>query len=156
MTIGGRLKEWRSKNKVGQKDASAIFGVSYSTYQKYELDSSIPGGEAIEAFVKAGINANWLLTGQGPMLVADTVSQPSAPIGDLVEPMVVIDYQRLKLAIETIEEALSKHRSRLQPDQKAKAIGLMYQMYEEEDKKRAKAGQDRASTILNELVKSMT
>ncbi|MDO9141486.1 MAG: helix-turn-helix transcriptional regulator [Methylobacter sp.] len=156
MTIGGRLKQWREYKKLKQDEASSLLGIPFSTIQKYEMDISKPGADAIIRLINAGINATWLLTGQGPMLVADTVSQPNAPIGDLVEPLVVIDYQRLKLAIETIEEALSKHRSRLQPDQKAKAIGLMYQMYEEEDKKRAKAGQDRASTILNELVKSMT
>lgn len=60
-----------------QEDASSKFGVAKSTYQKYEAGSSIPGGEAIAGFIGAGINANWLLTGEGPMLLKDL--QPPAP-----------------------------------------------------------------------------
>jgi len=157
MSIADRLKQWRANKKLTQKDAGELLGISSGVYQKYEMGIRAPGAEAIEAFVrKAGINANWLLTGQGPMLVAATVSQPSAPIGDLVEPLVVLDMQRLQLAIKTLEQALAKHRRALQPDKKAEAIKLMYLMLEEEDKKRAEAGQAHASAILEQLVKSMT
>ncbi|MDP3875896.1 MAG: helix-turn-helix transcriptional regulator [Methylobacter sp.] len=156
MTIGGRLKQWREYKKLKQDEASSLLGIPFSTIQKYEMDISKPGADAIIRLINAGINATWLLTGQGPMLVADTVSQPSAPIGDLVEPLVVLDMQRLQLAIKTLEQALAKHRRALQPDKKAEAIKLMYLMLEEEDKKRAEAGQAHASAILEQLVKSMT
>ncbi|MDI1231372.1 MAG: hypothetical protein PSU93_09505 [Methylobacter sp.] len=124
--------------------------------QKYEMDISKPGADAIIRLINAGINATWLLTGEGPMLVADTLTAPNGHQGDLLEPLVVVDMQRLQLSIQTIEEALTKHRRSLQPAKKAEAIKLMYQMYEEEDKKRQQAGQNRASTILEDLVKSMT
>lgn len=156
MTIGGRLKQWREYKKLKQDEASSLLGIPFSTIQKYEMDISKPGADAIIRLINAGINATWLLTGQGPMLVADTVTQPNAPVGDLVEPLVVLDMQRLQLAIKTLEQALAKHHSTLQPDKKAEAIKLMYLMLEEEDKKRAEAGQAHASTILEQLVKSMT
>ena len=38
------------------------------TYQDYERGLRQPGAESIGAFVLAGINANWLLTGEGEML----------------------------------------------------------------------------------------
>jgi len=106
----------------------------------------------MEAFVDAGINANWLLKGQGPMLLAD-YSTPAA--SELTEPMVVLDLKRLKLAIETIEEALTKHRRGLRPAKKAEAIMLAYQIYEEEDKEKDRANFDHASKILDRLIKSM-
>lgn len=37
---------------------------------------SAPGAEAMERFVRAGANANWLLTGEGPMLLADLAPGP--------------------------------------------------------------------------------
>lgn len=39
-----------------------------------------PGAEALEAFVRAGINANWLLTGDGPMLLADLAPPEPEPV----------------------------------------------------------------------------
>lgn len=77
-TIGGRLKAWRGQAKLSQKDASTRFGVPSRTYQDYERDLKSPGSGAIERFVKAGINANWLLTGEGPMLLA-SVGQAREP-----------------------------------------------------------------------------
>ena len=56
---------------MSQKDAATHFGVTPRTYQDYERGLKAPGAGAVEAFVRAGINANWLLTGEGPMLLAD-------------------------------------------------------------------------------------
>jgi len=69
MTIGGRLKEWRAFKNLNQKDASSISGVSFSTYQNYEMDISPPGAKSLQGFINAGINANWLMMGHGPMLL---------------------------------------------------------------------------------------
>lgn len=74
--IGGRLKAWREKNKLTQPGAASLYGVKPSSYQKYEMGLSAPGAEAMEKFVRAGINANWLLTGEGPMLLADLKPPP--------------------------------------------------------------------------------
>lgn len=70
-SIGSRLKAWRDENKLSQKEAAAHFGVPSRTYQDYERNLKAPGAGAIESFVRAGINANWLLTGHGPMLWQD-------------------------------------------------------------------------------------
>lgn len=49
----------------------ATTGIPVSTLKKYESDNSTPGGEAIQSIVKAGINAHWLLTGHGSMLLKE-------------------------------------------------------------------------------------
>jgi len=41
--------------------------MSKSTFQKYEMDLRAPGADALECFVRAGVNTNWLLTDDGPM-----------------------------------------------------------------------------------------
>ena len=74
MSIGTRLKEWRAAKKLGQKEASTIFGISFRTYQNYELDHSPPGADSMRRFVDAGINANWLLSGNGSMFIGETES----------------------------------------------------------------------------------
>jgi transcriptional regulator with XRE-family HTH domain len=154
MSIGDRLKQWRTEKDLKQDESSALLGIPFSTYQKYEMDNRSPGADAMEKFARAGINTNWLLTGIGPMLVTD-YSTPAAAASELTEPMVVLDLNRLKLAIETIEEVLTKHRRGLRPAKKAEAIMLAYQIYEEEDKEKDRANFDHASKILDRLIKSM-
>lgn len=79
MAIGERLREARELLRLTQDEASAKFGVGKSTYQKYEAGGSVPGGEAIEGMVRAGLNANWLLTGEGPMLLETLQRQSQSP-----------------------------------------------------------------------------
>jgi transcriptional regulator with XRE-family HTH domain len=76
VSISERLRAARLVLGLKQEDASSKFGVAKSTYQKYEAGSSIPGGEAIAGFIGAGINANWLLTGEGPMLLEELQPKP--------------------------------------------------------------------------------
>lgn len=69
MSIGSRLKQWRTEKQLKQGEAGNLLGMHPGTYQKYELDTQKPGADAIEAFINAGINANWLLKGEGDMLL---------------------------------------------------------------------------------------
>lgn len=55
-------------------------GVSTRSYQGYEDGRSLPCAEAIAGFIRLGINANWLLTGEGPMLRADWISERAADL----------------------------------------------------------------------------
>jgi transcriptional regulator with XRE-family HTH domain len=159
MSIGARLKKWRTENKVGQKEASAIFGVSYSTYQKYELNSSVPGGEAIQSFIKAGINANWLLTGIGPMLVADldesVMTQPMPVTDEEGVYVCPVDHKRLLQAITEVNEMVKFHHgnNRLPDNQMATAIAMAYEEIEEEERQAIHAAKARSQSILNRLVK---
>ncbi|THF63740.1 helix-turn-helix transcriptional regulator [Pseudothauera nasutitermitis] len=68
MSLPERLKAVRAALGLTQKEFAAQSGVSPRGYQGYEDGRSVPGGEAIEGLVRAGVNANWLLTGEGPML----------------------------------------------------------------------------------------
>lgn len=63
----------------------------------------MPGGQMIGALVHAGINANWLLTGDGPMLLADL--RPSKPISD------GINVEALVQAISAIFQVAPKGES---------------------------------------------
>lgn len=76
-TVSERLKLARSELGLKQEELAAQSGVSSRAYQGYEAGRSVPGGEAIEGFVRAGINANWLLTGEGPMLRTPATEEPA-------------------------------------------------------------------------------
>lgn len=75
-SIGSRLKVWREAIGLKQADAAALLSLSGSTYQNYERDVRAPNTEGWEAFCRAGINTNWLLTNEGPMLLKDLQPAP--------------------------------------------------------------------------------
>lgn len=74
--VAERLKTVRASFTLDQREFASICGVGYSTYQKYEMAMNLPGAEALEGFVKLKININWLLTGDGDMML-DTEDVPS-------------------------------------------------------------------------------
>lgn len=121
MTIEERLKAARAALGLSQKDIAAQSGVSTRGYQGYEDGRSVPGGEAIAGLVRLGINANWLLTGEGPMLLAELPAP--APAG--------LDLARFRLALEATEEGLAAAGRVMAPDKKAELVLAIYDLFEE-------------------------
>ncbi len=164
MSISDRLKKWRAYKKLTQKNAGELLGISSGVYQKYEMGLRAPGAEVMEAFLRAGINVNWLLTGKGPMLVADYSTNPSEreikPVEREITPQEAItassvDVNRLKLAIEQIEQELVKRRGMLEPAAKARVFVLAYQVLEDEDKEKDRASFEYAQKMITKLMKTV-
>lgn len=66
-TIAERLKAWRRHLGLTQEEFSARAGLHIGVLRKYENDVNVPGGEALIAIGKTGVNLNWLLLGEGSM-----------------------------------------------------------------------------------------
>ena len=64
---------------LSQQELADKLGGSKRGLQDNEARNRVPGGEVIYGFVLLGINANWLLTGEGPMLL-----NPAAELGRLM------------------------------------------------------------------------
>lgn len=78
----------------------------------------------MEAFVTAGgINANWLLTGEGPMLLADLQAKSAQGQG--------MDRERLRRALKAMEKGLSAGDATMPPGKKAGLLLACYDMLEE-------------------------
>lgn len=73
-TIAERLKTWRKHLGLTQEEFSARTGLHIGVLRKYENDVNVPGGEALIAIGKTGVNLNWLLLGEGSMC-----AQPPVP-----------------------------------------------------------------------------
>jgi len=67
MPLSERLKIARESIGKNQKEMAQLCGASYRSWQGYEAGETPPKAENIEALVKLGFNANWLLTGEGEM-----------------------------------------------------------------------------------------
>jgi len=76
-TIADRLRAWRKHLGLTQKEFSSRTGLHIGVVRKYENGVNVPGGEALVAIGKTGVNLNWLLLGQGDMC-AKASAEPSA------------------------------------------------------------------------------
>lgn len=60
-----------------QKDFSTRIEMPIPSLRDYELGKTMPGGDAITSFMSAGISADWLLTGEGEMLLDTPAKRPT-------------------------------------------------------------------------------
>lgn len=75
--IGSRIKQWRKHLNLTQVGFAEESGVHIGVLKKYERGVNVPGGEALGAFSKTGVNINWLLTGEGEMVAKANNQQTS-------------------------------------------------------------------------------
>jgi len=104
---------------LSQAAFSEKTGLLVTSYKKYEQNQREPGADAIGAFVRAGINANWLLSGEGKMLQSDKARTD--------QPVPPIDAETLAFVIESLETGLSKRKLTIDAVRKANLIQLMYE-----------------------------
>lgn len=81
--LSDRLREYRLSIGLNQEKAASLFDIPFSTYKRYESGTNMPNSEAIAGMMRAGLSANWLLTGEGQMLLADFKVPAEAPAGTL-------------------------------------------------------------------------
>ena len=67
-TIGARVGLARRTIGISVEDFSARTGIPQSTLKKYESGDRTPGGDAIQSITKVGVDAHWLVTGEGEIL----------------------------------------------------------------------------------------
>lgn len=121
---GERLKAARGEIGLNQADMAAAVGVSKAAWQSYEYGNSEPKLSTLQAMAGQGLSARWLVTGEGPMMAAETETA-SNPI------QLSLDDDLLRDTIEALEEVLAEQGLSLAPDKKAKAIALTYELFAE-------------------------
>lgn len=113
-SVGQRLKTARARLAKTQKEMAEAAGIPFDTYQKYETDSSMPGGQALAGLARLGIDLAWLLTGQGGAGPARAA----------------VDAELLAMVIEGVNRALGARGIELGADKHAQLIALVYDHFE--------------------------
>lgn len=75
--FGSRLKTWRKKLGLTQLGFSESTGIHVAQIKKYELGTSLPSGEIMAKIADTGVNLNWLIAGQGPMILSQNQESQS-------------------------------------------------------------------------------
>lgn len=130
--VGTRIKQARGVLGLTQKGFCEATGMPLPSLKNYEASQRIPGGDAIAALMHVGINANWLLTGEGPMLMADLAG---------AETPGAFDRERMAAAIEALEEVLTEAKRTMAPARKAQVLLAAYDLLEEPSATREKVMQ---------------
>lgn len=78
--IGLRMKTAREHFRLTQEELGKAVGASKRGIQENEARNRVPGADVVAGFVRLGINANWLLIGEGPMLLAELITPTTAPV----------------------------------------------------------------------------
>jgi len=73
--LTNRLKRARAHAGLNQTDFARQVGLSMRGYQAQERAIARPSFAVLEKNVELGINANWLITGKGEMLLEDTPAE---------------------------------------------------------------------------------
>lgn len=116
--IGGRIRAAREALGLSRPAFITKYGgVTLRTLENNEGGLNQAGVCLVAAFVRAGINANWLLTDEGPMLLSDLSSTD------------ILDTARLRLSVETVEEGLRVTKRTMAPGKKAELILAVYDLY---------------------------
>jgi transcriptional regulator with XRE-family HTH domain len=115
--VGARIKQARAALGLTQKGLCEATGLPFPSLRNYESSNQTPGGEAILALMHAGINANWLLTGEGPMLLADLAG--------------VLDRERMRISLKAIEKGLKATERTMAPAAKAELLLAVYDLLED-------------------------
>ncbi len=88
-----RVKAWRESQGLTQGKAAKLLGMSYRTYQNLEYKVKSPRRASLAAFSGIGVNVTWLLTGEGPMRLADGAVPEAAFMPPRVEESPAAPYR---------------------------------------------------------------
>ena len=131
-TLEERLRVARESLSITQNDMAARLGMSVRGYQDNEQGKRTAKTKVIAEFQKLGIDANWLLTGEGPMRLGEQRSADPA-IKDEVEIKTTVDEKLLTACLKVLEEVCQERKIRYEPEQKAEIIALLYELQAFED-----------------------
>ncbi len=109
--IGYRLKQLREALGYTQTGIAEAIGSKLRSWQEYERGSRIPGSQVIAGLVKLGVNANWVLVGEGPMLSKQASDEEKA---------------KIDAEIEAVEKELSRFELPVSQDDVLKSPELLY------------------------------
>jgi transcriptional regulator with XRE-family HTH domain len=122
MDIASRIKSVRHHFSLQQREMASKLDVGFSSYQKYEMGLTMPGGDALKSFAVLGVNTNWLLTGDGEMMLADAQPETDTPQSAINVHVLTEVLAGLELYLEDIDADLS-------PGRKADLIVVLYEHF---------------------------
>lgn len=119
-TIGDRLRVFRESTNLTQAQFALLMNMSTTGLQSNESNRSLPNSKLLLALYAKGLNVNWLLSGEGEMLLR--ASKESIP------PQLGGNINVYAEAMEVIDLFLQKNQRTLTPEKKRQAVDALYHL----------------------------
>ena len=129
--IRNLLEEWiiARYGKRGKGLFAETVGLHQSQLSQYlsKKSPTVPGGEVLARFTRAGLNPAWLLTGEGPMDVprsGDFLIDTGSPVGtypgekrlsdviDLNDPQALDHIEWTESVLQTMKEMIARQKKK--------------------------------------------
>jgi transcriptional regulator with XRE-family HTH domain len=91
--IGKRIKEYRKKKGLTQKELCKLIGISQGGLSEIESEKINPSSETLLGFIShTDINLSWLFTGEGPMEATGVMytEQGYTPLDDISQKILIL------------------------------------------------------------------
>ena len=114
MSIAARLRSVIDDRGMSIKEASEVVGIPYRTLQNYLLGEREPNAKAMAAIrTHLGISLDWLLTGEGPMLLGGAVESAGAQAVNQQEEAILELFRSLGEAGKREIQSAAEEKKRL-------------------------------------------
>lgn len=114
--IGTRMRDVREALKLTQEGLADAVGGKKRGIQNNEAGISAPNSKAVHGLVALGVNANWLLTGEGEMWLKDLVRPPPA-----------LNAALLSSTLAAVQVEIARARLAPSPEKHAEVVALVYE-----------------------------
>lgn len=118
--VGERLRAFREHLSMSQEALGRAIGGTKRGVQDNELGKSSPQSRYLGRLAEMGLNINWLLTGDGRMLMKEMEAGAQAPVSPL-------DVEILELVLDRLEEKIASSGKRVSAKKKAELVALLYE-----------------------------
>ncbi|WP_295499419.1 helix-turn-helix transcriptional regulator [uncultured Ralstonia sp.] len=122
--VATRFRAFRARLKQSQEQLGAAIGGTKRGIQENETGRGLPSGRVLRGLALLGLNVNWLLTGDGPMLMKDLEAGAQGPASPL-------DEELLQYVLELVEHEQAKKGGKPNPSKKAELVVLLYDIIAE-------------------------
>ena len=120
--LSDRIRQARKHIGLSASEAAKIAGLTRKSWERYELDKNEPKASSLMVLVNHGIDANWLLKGEGNMVREEGPKAAGTPI----------DQELLEAVITEIDSYRERVKPRWDFKQTSRIIALGYLMLESE------------------------
>jgi transcriptional regulator with XRE-family HTH domain len=146
-SLGNRLAEERGRLGLTQQDLAKTSDSTRESVGKYERDVNVPGGEALKAFARLGMDVQYILTGVRSLNLY-RVAEEDPPKYRPEPTKKQVDPEVLQGVIAGVKEYLNETGRELSPAKEAELVMLLLDFMNAENVQNKSAVREAVAKVI--------